>query len=32
MKIYLAGPCDTEHRTMMVNVAKILRKNQELEV
>ena len=32
MKIYLAGPCDTEHRTMMVNIARILRRNQELEV
>lgn len=25
MKIYLAGPCDTENRTMMVNIAKALR-------
>lgn len=25
MKIYLAGPCDTENRTTMVNVAKWLR-------
>lgn len=27
MKIYLAGPCDTENRTMMVSIAKILREN-----
>ena len=25
MKIYLAGPCDTDHRTIMVNVARRLR-------
>ena len=25
MKIYLAGPCDTENRTIMVKVARILR-------
>lgn len=25
MKIYLAGPCDTEHRTIMVRAAKQLR-------
>ena len=25
MKIYLAGPCDSEHRTMMVGIAKYLR-------
>lgn len=31
MKIYLAGPCDSEHRTMMVGVAKYLReKNNEV--
>lgn len=27
MKIYLAGPCDTENRTKMVQIAKHLRKN-----
>ena len=26
-KIYLAGPCDSEHRTMMVQVAKTIREN-----
>lgn len=25
MKIYLAGPCDTENRTMMMNIARTLR-------
>ena len=25
MKIYLAGPCDSEHRTLMVKVAHLLR-------
>ena len=31
MKMYLAGPCDSEHRTMMVGVAKYLRdKNNEV--
>jgi len=27
MKIYLAGPCDTENRTVMVQIAKYLREN-----
>lgn len=27
MKIYLAGPCDTENRTMMVSISKFLRNN-----
>ena len=31
MKIYLAGPCDSENRSLMVAAAKILRK-YELEV
>lgn len=25
MEIYLGGPCDSEHRTLMVHVAEILR-------
>lgn len=28
MKIYLAGPCDTEHRTIMVHIAKFLREKE----
>lgn len=28
MKIYLAGPCDTEHRTIMVQIAKFLREKE----
>lgn len=31
MKIYLAGPCSSEHRTFMVSVAKFLR-NYKVEV
>lgn len=27
MKVYLCGPCDTEHRTTMMEVANTLRKN-----
>lgn len=29
MKIYLAGPCDTENRTMMVSIAKLLREKDQ---
>ena len=25
MKIYLAGPCDSENRTMMINIARVLK-------
>ena len=32
MKIYLAGPCDTENRTMMVQIAKIFREYGQYEV
>lgn len=31
-KIYLAGPCDTEHRSMMWKVATMLRENGHFEV
>lgn len=29
MKIYLAGPCDTENRTMMVQIARYLREKEQ---
>ena len=29
MKIYLAGPCDSEHRTMMTKIAKVFRDNKQ---
>lgn len=32
MKIYLAGPCDTENRTLMVNVAKNLKKLNDYDI
>lgn len=32
MKIYLAGPCDTENRTIMVKVARILREYGHYDV
>lgn len=32
MKIYLAGPCDTENRTIMVKIAKIFREYGKFEV
>ena len=32
MKIYLAGPCDTEHRTIMVKIAERLRREPNLDV
>ena len=32
MKIYLAGPCDTEHRTIMVKIAERLRREPRLDV
>lgn len=32
MKIYLAGPCDTENRTIMVTIARILREYGKFEV
>ena len=32
MKIYLAGPCDTENRTTMMNIAGWLRHEPSLEV
>ena len=32
MKIYLAGPCDTENRTTMVNIANKLRQGYQCEV
>lgn len=31
-KIYLAGPCDTEHRTLMWQVATLLRNSNKFEV
>ena len=32
MKIYLAGPCDSEHRTQMVRIASWLRREPNFEV
>lgn len=32
MKIYLAGPCDSENRTKMVSIANRLRRTKEFEV
>ena len=29
MKIYLAGPCDTDHRTIMVQIAKFFREKEQ---
>lgn len=32
MKIYLAGPCDSENRTLMTIIAKTIRANSNFEV
>lgn len=31
-KVYLAGPCDSENRTLMTKVAKVLRERGDMEV
>ena len=31
-KVYLAGPCDSENRTLMTKVAKVLRARDDMEV
>ena len=31
MKVYLAGPCDSEHRTLMVRIANYLRNNSHVD-